>query len=345
MQERSNKNLILIFATFGVAFLHANNYSGSFNNDTSWKISYFFNLIFMCSVPLFFMITGSNLLGFRQRYSGKEYLKRRIPMIYFYLIWNLLYYLIYIFIGRYQNFSFPYFIYRVSSDFFLDLFWFIKPLFEIYFSIYFVSYISSKKNSLLFLSFFLFLNYFIIPTLNSRFNLNIVSLEFFSKYLIYSVMGYLIDNFDFSFRTKNYVIIFVTVLLYNYFSSLFFVTGSLSSKFIPTNGYISVSTMLMTVCLYKLLPLLFKFFLLNNSFNIILSFIASISIGFFAVQDFFMHFLKLYSNQPIGYRMIYMPFILWILCLICSYLVSKIKLFNIGNILLAKNIKRGNYGS
>ena len=82
-------SLLNVVCAIAVVILHTNGVTfWKFNNNGIWAISNLIECIFYFAVPIFFMITGITLIDYRDRYSTKEFFKKRvkktvIPFIFF----------------------------------------------------------------------------------------------------------------------------------------------------------------------------------------------------------------------------------------------------------------------
>lgn len=65
-------------ATVAVIYLHANGVFWSFSRSRQWLSANAIESICYFAVPVFFMITGANLMGFYERYDLKTYFQKRI---------------------------------------------------------------------------------------------------------------------------------------------------------------------------------------------------------------------------------------------------------------------------
>ena len=101
--ERSNlfcisSDVLNTIACIGVIALHHNGLVHTYDGGTSgWVQSLVVECLCYCSVPLFIMLSGANLLGYKERYSTTVFFKKRfirtvIPWLFWsvvFLIWNL----------------------------------------------------------------------------------------------------------------------------------------------------------------------------------------------------------------------------------------------------------------
>ena len=80
---RKNDRLIFvdvlnIVSSFAVVLLHTSLNVFTPEHSPSWVVSLFAQSIAIFAVPVFFMVSGMNLLGYRARYSTKTFIKKRL---------------------------------------------------------------------------------------------------------------------------------------------------------------------------------------------------------------------------------------------------------------------------
>ena len=77
MQESTQKSesimLMNVISMLAVVYLHANDCFWAFSTDRYWKSANIIEAGLYFAVPCFFMITGANLLDYRQRYDTKTF--------------------------------------------------------------------------------------------------------------------------------------------------------------------------------------------------------------------------------------------------------------------------------
>lgn len=70
-------DILNIMATMAVLWLHTSEYAFEYNpQDPNWYISLIIQVVFIWAVPIFFMISGANLLNYRDRYDTKTFFKK-----------------------------------------------------------------------------------------------------------------------------------------------------------------------------------------------------------------------------------------------------------------------------
>lgn len=75
-----------VVATFAVVVLHCTTYVFSNSGDAEWMVDVPLQCIFLFAVPFFFMISGANLLGYRERYSTGTFFRKRLKRVVFPLV-------------------------------------------------------------------------------------------------------------------------------------------------------------------------------------------------------------------------------------------------------------------
>ena len=70
-------DVLNVVAIIAVLFMHHNGGVHSFSPTSNWSTSLITETVFYFAVPVFIMITGATLLGYRQKYDTKTYFKKR----------------------------------------------------------------------------------------------------------------------------------------------------------------------------------------------------------------------------------------------------------------------------
>ena len=91
-------DILNILACFAVLSLHHNGIVHNFNvNTLAWKQSLMFEVLFYWAVPIFFMLTGATLFGYRNKYSTQDFFKKRVfRAIVPFIIWSIVLYRYYL---------------------------------------------------------------------------------------------------------------------------------------------------------------------------------------------------------------------------------------------------------
>ena len=79
-------DLLNVIACFAVVVLHCTTVVFLNQGDKTWTASVILQCLCIFAVPVFFMISGANLLGYRQRYDTKTFFKKRFRRVVFTLV-------------------------------------------------------------------------------------------------------------------------------------------------------------------------------------------------------------------------------------------------------------------
>lgn len=132
-----------VIATVSVVFLHANVSFWLDSSKSYWTIANVIESVFYFAVPVFFMITGATLIDYQDRYSTKEFFKKRfkktlIPFLAWSvvgLLWAYRKELWAMLVGEPNNglnWTFLSVSNGIINTKFRDIYWFFIPLFCIY---------------------------------------------------------------------------------------------------------------------------------------------------------------------------------------------------------------------
>ena len=67
-----------VLSALSVVFLHANSCFWGFSYEPYWLTANVIESVFYFAVPVFFMISGANLIDYHKRYDTKTFFEKRI---------------------------------------------------------------------------------------------------------------------------------------------------------------------------------------------------------------------------------------------------------------------------
>ena len=224
-------DILNICAILAVLFLHHNFSATNFAWNTSWIFGVVTKAVFRFAIPVFIMITGAMLLGYREKYDTKTFFKKRFAKILIPAIcWITIMFLWRLFIIKdpaFSDLSFANIIKIIANSLEDEHYWYIFAIIGIYLTIPILSFIAKKENkravqyaiaamfvfnSLLPLSFQLF-----DLSWNPFLHVNL------SNYLIFLLIGYYIHTFPIA--KKRRVAIYAVAIAV-------FVTGFVATLFL-----------------------------------------------------------------------------------------------------------------
>lgn len=134
-------DVINVISCMSVIALHVNGYVHKFDvGDQHWWLHVFFEVAFYNAVPLFFMLSGATLLGYRRKYDTPTFFKRRFKKAFLpFLFWTVVFFLFALLFTHLQ--PTPGFIVRclLTCKFPFTDYWFFLPLFLLYLFMPFLS--------------------------------------------------------------------------------------------------------------------------------------------------------------------------------------------------------------
>lgn len=205
-------SLLNILACIAVVTMHCNgsafwNYADNWN----WKLAVIVGAMADWAVPVFFMISGANLINYISHYSTKIYVKKRVmKTLVPFLLWSVIPLIYYFARGKYgtQPFTISWILDMVFNTKINETYWFFIPLFSIYTCIPVLSFIDKAKQRDVFCYLALVggVTIFFLP-LFSQMVLKIPYNNFFRMpmaggFLIYAILGYLLKTEPLSYKSR-----------------------------------------------------------------------------------------------------------------------------------------------
>ena len=139
-------DVLNIFSCFCIIWLHCNSVLYSYDRTDLWDLSLFVQVAAHFAVPCFFMLSGANLINYRERHTTKQFLQRRvmrtlIPL----LIWSGVTLAWKHITGVIVVEDFRHIVFLFLTSTIENVYWFFFPLFGIYLAIPVLSLFADKK--------------------------------------------------------------------------------------------------------------------------------------------------------------------------------------------------------
>jgi surface polysaccharide O-acyltransferase-like enzyme len=282
-------DVLNVFACFCVIVLHSTTKYFHPDGSKPWYFSLMLQSFCICAVPLFFMLSGAKLLEYRQKYSTKTFLiKRLLRILIPFIIWSIIY-LIWKLETSPVVIKGPIDLANMFlKNQILQIFWFFYALIPMYLCIPFLSLMAQPKYKRLMLLFcaFGFFNMGIIPVVIRFTHLDFgpLTIPIAGSCLAYLVMGWLIknENMDIKWRRVIYAAGVVSCAL------IFILTAVLTKGRDQTDRVFVTTNSIFTIILAVSIFLFFKHMNLNKLAsgkpNKILRLLSSASFGVYLVQ-------------------------------------------------------------
>lgn len=148
MSERKSYITVLsVIACFCVVCMHVNRLEQTSFWDSSWACRVVIDGVCYFAVPVFFMISGANLIDYRQRYGTRTFFRKRINKVLIpFLFWSLLGVLYFYLTGQIDRITPISLILDIFNTSYVNTYWFFLPLFMIYLVMPLFSSVEHKKE-------------------------------------------------------------------------------------------------------------------------------------------------------------------------------------------------------
>ena len=220
-------DILNILACISVVILHSNGIVHFYSDMRAWKTALIFEVICYWAVPVFIMLSGGTLLKYRERYSTKEFFKRRfVKVLIPWIIWSLI-----IFVINKKSFNFMQFVSDFAYGEIESAYWFFPLILFLYCIIPVLSVFTEKeeyRKILKAILAFLFVFKAVINPICLIFNIELPTIFSFclepSGYIMFLILGYLLSTTNIS-KNKRIVVYILGILsifiryFYTYFMS------------------------------------------------------------------------------------------------------------------------------
>ncbi|GAO99103.1 acyltransferase [Fructobacillus ficulneus] len=94
MKRYHYMDLLNIIATFAVVMLHGSSLAFSNQGGARWDVTVLIQVLFIFAVPIFFMLSGANILDYRQRESTTDFFKKRLQRVVVpFVVWTTIWFI------------------------------------------------------------------------------------------------------------------------------------------------------------------------------------------------------------------------------------------------------------
>lgn len=323
--------VLSVVSAISVIILHTNGCFWTFSTERYWITANIIESVFYFAVPVFFMITGITLLDYNQKYSEKEYAKKRITKTVIpFLIWSIIGLIFRIFVIKEiktTDLSFTYIFNGIFNTEIIGIFWFFKDLFLIYLIIPLLANIQQEKKVRLYsntIILLLVLNV-ILPFINNIFNLGLrlsMQVNLACTNVLFVLIGYVLSKKE----LKKYARIIIYILGIIGLLVHIFVTQKLSydagTVIRTVKGYSNLPSIAYAVAIFVFVKQIAS----KIKFQKIFCFLAKYTFGMYLMQYFIyttIQKLTKWDTHAMLYRL-GMPFIVIAITIIITWSLRRI---------------------
>ena len=252
-------DILNIIAILAVIAMHCNGLIYGNPNAKAWNTSLIVECICYFAVPLFFMISGANLIKYRERYDTKEFYKKRCKKVLIpFIVWTIIMFVWKIFIIKTINIQSVNSPIKLINAFFSNkeepTYYFMFEIMSIYLIMPLLSLLAKEeyKKTLWFTVGLYFVLNATIPNIAPLIGIKLYD-SFkvpLNGYIIYVLLGYLLSETSIKKKKKIYIYVGALVgLIYRYIST--FILSKEAGQVIKTTwGYGSWHCILLTISIF-----------------------------------------------------------------------------------------------
>ena len=196
-----------VVACFGVVAMHFNGLTHAYSLSWDWRQAFFVDCLFYWAVPVFFMLSGATLIGYREKYSTKTFLLRRFKRVFIpFVVWSIIALIWKVQTGQMDAPIGPRSLFNlIFNTQIIDIYWFFIPLFSVYFCIPVLSMLRDNKRVLLYLIAIGVLFNIALPFLGDLCGISwnkdaLIPLA--NGYLLYVILGYILHGYYLSKKQR-----------------------------------------------------------------------------------------------------------------------------------------------
>ena len=327
-----------VISAISVVFLHTNGVFWIFSKERYWITADIIEGIFYFAVPIFFMISGANLIDYRKRYDTKTFFIKRIKKVV----------IPFIFFSVFAIFYFAYILkdFNIHIESLLSLvditlnaklmkiYWFFPALICVYLSIPLFSAIQDDIK-LDVIKLFIILGFIFnisIPFIISVFKINIsipINIIVCGGYILYALIGYYLNKVDLTKKTRIIIYILGIFGLFLHIYGTYYLSFKYGHIVTTYKEYNNLPCMLYSVAIFVFAKYLFIY--LNGNFNKwvkkVILFLKDYTFPIYLLHIFVIYGLDAMFKLPtssIFYRLL-MPIPAIIISILITYIIRKIK--------------------
>ena len=214
-------DLLNIAACLAMIFLHCNSMVHTYVPGKNWMLALAIEVAFFWAVPVFLMLSGANLMRYRDRYDTKTFLKKRFVRTFVpFIFWSVALYIWYYGRGASDAFGIAQFYELFMTNGIESVYWFFFPLFALYLAMPALSLLADHKRVLLYLAVTAFVLQSCAAPISQMLGLSwngYISQPMVTTFILYAIIGYLVSTTDISKRGRMVIYVCgIAALIFRY---------------------------------------------------------------------------------------------------------------------------------
>lgn len=327
-------DLLNVIACFAVVMLHCTTSVFLNTGDFKWRTDVALQSIFIFAVPVFFMISGANLLGYRKKYDTKTFFIKRFRRVIFTLVVaSIVVYvstpiLSRIILGTSIEISIEDFFSSFFHNEICDVYWFFYAIIGLYLATPVFSLLAENKKALQYAIAVCITTSMLIP-LAARFIpdhslLNLFMYPYLSSWLTYYLLGYYLVYF-YKENTRSGALAVVCLVSVSIMICMTIKTNAshsvISGAFAPYDGFYTNASSLFALTYSTALILLFK--KANTRIKALFAYplikkSSSLSLGVYAVHMLIINTFDLFVPHSVTWDIVIRPLVVFAISLLLA---------------------------
>ncbi|MBR6402632.1 MAG: acyltransferase [Eubacterium sp.] len=332
-------SLVNVISAVSVVILHTNGIFWQYSNRRWWITADIIESFFYYAVPCFFMITGATLLDYRNKYSTKEFFKKRIKKTVIpFLFWGIVAFVgTCISMGVSDRFHNPiYVIDDIINARIISIYWFFPALFSVYLCIPLFSAVRDdiKNEVFTYLALAGFIINSLIPFAIKAFQLDMVfpiNIGVAAGVLLYVIVGWLISKNTISL--KNEILIYclsvVGFVIHAYYT--YVISSEAGEVLRDYKGYTNLPCIIYSVGVFVFIKKRVSRIMNNEKIRILINKMSGYTFGLYLIHWYILVFVRDYiyrdllsiPEQSILFRL-GAPLIIIPVCLTILFILKRI---------------------
>ncbi len=335
-------DMLNIAACFGVLCLHHNGMVHEYANDIVWKQCLVAEVLFYWAVPIFLMLSGANLMNYKEKYSTIIFFRKRLMKVVFpWIFWSLLILAWKLCTNRYEleRVSIKEVVNIVLNSKMESVYWFFPMIIGLYLFMPVLTVLAENKyHRVLWYA----VAYAVIVNGTVPLICSLLGIEWngglsspLNGYVIFIIMGYLLAGQDIPLKKRNglYVVgIACLVIRYLGIYILCIRDGSRNGLFFNYCHIYTYGLAAAIFVLFKYIPWEKFFDRINKKYNckseFIIAQISGCSLGIYLIHQIVMSYEMAFFHMD-ARRFLWRtagPFVTYVVCLLIVLLIKKIPL-------------------
>lgn len=325
-------DLLTIVACLAVVFLHCNGIVHSFQPTPRWDQALAVEVLAYWAVPIFFMLTGANNMGYRAKYSTKDFLLRRMKkLIVPFVFWSAALYVLSAVTNPEATLSIKGFLSGFMAGTIEPIYWFFPAIISLTLAMPVITMLKPHRKLMWYVVGVSFTLAFLLPPLCRLANVpwtGAYELPVAGGYVTYAIFGYLLATTDVP-KKYRYGIYLAAVacfaLRYGYTYVMSYATGTTNRLLFDYNSFVAFFPAAAVFLLFKHLKM--PKILQENSR--IVSQISGCCFGIYLIHKPILDYVVLGAlglDFASGYVRLICPFVIFLSALAIVFILKKIPL-------------------